>query len=87
MMDVREWALKWIEGSFRSYVKGRTHLNMVLGRVKRAVESYGVKENEVFGILELIKGPLVLPSMPVEEKARKVAELKSALEGMFKQRK
>jgi hypothetical protein len=43
----RDWALRWVRGSVESYLLGRTSLEVVRGRVRRAVESYGVSPEEV----------------------------------------
>jgi len=39
----KNWALNWVKGSIVSYLRGNTPVNIVKGRIKRAVESYGVK--------------------------------------------
>ena len=77
---MKEWALKWVEGSVLSYARERTSLNVVLGRIRRAVESYGVNRGDVRAIIEVIqKSPVYLPALSVEEKSIKLIPLKEKL--------
>ena len=77
----KEWAMKWLEGSILSYVRGRITLAMLLGRIKRALESYSVKKEDVRAILLLIRdNPAYLPSFTKEEKDSKVKSVLNALE-------
>ena len=36
--NFREWALKWIEGPVVGYIKGSTPLNILMGRIRRALK-------------------------------------------------
>jgi hypothetical protein len=79
----KSWVLKWIEGSTVSYIAGRTSLNILLGRIKKAVENYGVDRNEVLAIIDVIeRSPVYLPSLSQEEKSSKLEPLRKAIEGM-----
>jgi len=79
----KDWALKWIEGSTVSYITGRTSLNILLGRIKRAVEDYGVDKSEVLAIIDVIeRSPVYLPSLSREEKGSKLEPLRRAVENM-----
>ena len=77
----REWALKWVEGSVVSYIKGSTPLNILLGRIKKALKSYDVTLNDINLLLKSIE---VDPkySMPVEVRREKIRELRKALESL-----
>jgi hypothetical protein len=79
----KDWALKWIEGSMVSYIAGRTSLNILLGRIKRAIEDYGVDRSEVLAIIDVIeRSPVYLPSLSQEEKGSRLEPLRRALENM-----
>ncbi|RLE84452.1 MAG: hypothetical protein DRJ67_10555 [Thermoprotei archaeon] len=79
----KEWALKWIRGSILSYVTGGITLRMVVGRIRRALKSYGVKKGEVIAIIDVIQdSPVYLPSLSRDEKASKLEPLRRALEEM-----
>jgi len=79
----KEWAMKWLEGSILSYVKGRITLAMLLGRIRRALESYSIRKEDVRAILSLIQdNPAYLPSLTKEEKESKVKTVLNALEGI-----
>lgn len=81
--DTREWALKWIEGSLISFLRGRTPLNMLIGRIERAIESYGVSPTDVLSLIALIENsPLYLPSLPAEEKKARLKPVKEVVEKM-----
>jgi len=78
--ELTKWALKWIEGSVLSYVQGRTTLSIVVGRVKRAIRSYGVTEEEVIALIDLIEqSPVYLPTMSRNEKAARLQSLRDDL--------
>ncbi|MFZ8783809.1 MAG: hypothetical protein ACO2OR_07530 [Desulfurococcaceae archaeon] len=49
----KDWALKWLEGFVVSYFFGRTSLEEVLGVIKRAIKSYGVKPREIGAFIAL----------------------------------
>uniref|UniRef100_A0A7J3YVK9 Uncharacterized protein n=1 Tax=Ignisphaera aggregans TaxID=334771 RepID=A0A7J3YVK9_9CREN len=68
----KNWALNWIKGSIVSYLRGDTPINIIKGRIKRAVESYGVKPEEIGVIINLLQiDPLLtIPRELREEKAR-----------------
>jgi hypothetical protein len=79
----RDWALRWVRGSVESYLLGRTSLAVVEGRVRRAVESYGVSPEEVRAIIgSLLVDPLVsVPRELREERARPILDFVKRLEG------
>ena len=76
----REWALKWVEGSVVSYIRGSTPLNILLGRIRKALKM-GVTLNDVDLLLKSIE---VDPkySIPVEVRREKIEELRKALESL-----
>jgi hypothetical protein len=73
---MRDWALNWIRGSIESYLRGKTPINIVKGRIKRAIESYGVKPEEVGTIINLLQvdPSLTIPRELREERARPLLE-------------
>jgi hypothetical protein len=79
----RDWALRWVRGSVESYLLGRTSLEVVRGRVRRAVESYGVSPGDVEAIVSsLLVDPLVgIPRELREERARPILDFVKRLEG------
>ena len=79
----RDWALRWVRGSVESYLLGRTSLEVVEGRVRRAVESYGVSPGDVEAIVSsLLVDPLVnIPRELREERARPILDFVKRLEG------
>jgi hypothetical protein len=82
--SLRGWALKWVEGSIVSYMQDRISLKILIGRIKKAVASYGVGEKEVLAIIGVIQSsPVYLPSLSQEEKAHRLAPLLEALTGEF----
>jgi len=72
----RSWALNWVKGSIASYLRGNTPINMVKGRIKRAVESYGVKPEEIRAIVSLLQidPSLTIPRELREERAKSLLE-------------
>jgi hypothetical protein len=42
ILTAKDWALRWIRGFIESYFIGKTPLEIVKGRIKRAVKSYDV---------------------------------------------
>lgn len=75
-----EWALKWVEHSILSYTNGETSLNILLGRIRRAMERYGIKRGNVLAIIELLqKNPVYLPLLSEEERSSKLRPLKKML--------
>ncbi|MCC6014649.1 MAG: hypothetical protein LM564_02975 [Desulfurococcaceae archaeon] len=81
--STRDWALRWVRGSVESYLLGRTSLEVVEGRVRRAVESYGVSPGDVEAIVSsLLVDPLVgIPRELKEERARPLLDFVRRLEG------
>jgi len=79
----RDWALRWVRGSVESYLLGRTSLEVVRGRVRRAVESYGVSPGDVEAIVSsLLVDPLVgTPRELREERTRPLLDFVKRLEG------
>jgi hypothetical protein len=73
---VRNWALNWVRGSIESYLRGNTPINIVKGRIKRAIESYGVKPEEISTIINLLQidPSLTIPRELREERARPLIE-------------
>jgi hypothetical protein len=79
----RDWALRWVRGSVESYLLGRTSLEVVRGRVRRAMESYGVSPGDVEAIVSsLLVDPLVgIPRELREERVRPLLDFVRRLEG------
>jgi len=78
---LREWGIEWIRGSIRSYFLGTTSLDMLKGKIRRAIKSYDVKPEEVETITNLlILDPgLNVPKSLREEKAKPLLEYVSQL--------
>ena len=59
-----------------SYLRGNTSINIVKGRIKRAVKSYGVKPEEIGAITSLLQidPSLTIPRELREERARPLLE-------------
>jgi len=70
----REWALKWLKGSVESYFRGKTSLEIVVGRIRKALESYNVSFDEVKQIVNslLLDPSINVPKDVREEKAREL---------------
>jgi len=66
-----------------SYILGRTRLEVVKGRVRRAVESYGVSLEDVRAVVSsLLVDPLVdVPRELREERIRLLTDFLRQLEG------
>jgi len=79
----RDWALRWVRGSLGSYISGRTRLEVVKGRVRRALESYGVSAEDVKSIVSsLLLDPLLdVPRELREERVRPLLNFLTQLEG------
>jgi len=79
----RSWALRWVRGSVGSYILGRTRLEVVRGRVRRAIESYGVSPEDVRAIVSsLLSDPLLdVPRELREERVRPLMDFLRQLEG------
>ena len=78
----RDWALRWVRGSVESYIAGRTRIEVVKGRIRRAVRSYGVSPEEVGAIISLLQiDPLLnVPRELRKERARPLLEFIEELE-------
>jgi len=78
----RDWALRWVRGSVESYIAGRTRIEVVKGRIRRAVRSYGVSPEEVGAIISLLQiDPLLnVPKELRKERARPLLEFIKELE-------
>jgi hypothetical protein len=76
-LSEKEWALKWLRGSIESFFRGKTSLQIVVGRVRRAVESYSVSVAEVKQIIGslLIDPSINIPREIREEKAKELLKL------------
>jgi len=59
-----------------SYLRGNTSINIVKGRIKRAVKSYGVKPEEIGAIISLLQidPSLTIPRELREERAKPLLE-------------
>jgi hypothetical protein len=80
----RDWALKWIEGSLLSFVENKTPLNIMVGRIRKSVESYGVKLSDLKLLMDMIEqSPIYLPSVPREEKIARLKLLRGTVETIF----
>jgi len=81
-MDVKEWALKWIQGSIISYLKGSISFRMLLGRINRALNSYGIERAEILAIISAIQAnPVYFPSLSQEDKASRLEPVRRAVAG------
>ena len=80
----RGWALRWVKGSIESYILGRTSLELIKGRIKKAVESYGVSPKDVSAIINsILVDPLInIPKELREEKTKPLIEFIEDLEGV-----
>jgi len=73
-MQSKEWYYKWTEGVIVGYLKGTIEEKRALGMLKRAKENIG--EEDLKSLIKAIEiSPIYLPSMPKEEKIRKINEL------------
>jgi len=74
--SMRNWALNWIKGSIESCLRGSTPVNIVKGRIKRAIESYNVKPEDVEAVISLLQRDpsLTIPKELREERARPLLE-------------
>jgi len=78
--------LGWVKGSIVSYFSGEIPLEVVMGVVRRAIESYGVKPREIRDVisLEILDPGLNIPSKLREEKARSLLEFIERLKSVRK---
>jgi hypothetical protein len=81
-VSLRDWALGWVKGSIVSYFSDKTSLNAVMGIIRRAIKSYGVKPGEIRDIigLKILDPGLNVPRKTREEKARPLLEFIEKLE-------
>ena len=78
--EIKDWAMKWVEGSIISCVKGKTPLNMVVGRIRRALNSYGLKMDEILALIDAIENnPVYLPTLSKVEKSIKLKPIRDAV--------
>ncbi|MEM1696272.1 MAG: hypothetical protein QXJ64_09825 [Thermosphaera sp.] len=49
---MKKWALNWLRGSVRSYLDGGTSKKIVLGRMRKCYEHYGVSLHEIRLLIE-----------------------------------
>jgi hypothetical protein len=79
-LEIKDWAMKWVEGSIISCVKGKTPLNMVVGRIRRALNSYGLKMDEILALIDAIENnPVYLPTLGKVEKSIKLKPIRDAV--------
>jgi hypothetical protein len=82
-LEVKDWAMKWVEGSIISCVKGKTPLNMVVGRIRRALNSYGLKMEEILALIDAVESnPVYLPTLSKAEKSIKLKPIREAVAEM-----
>jgi len=82
-LEIKDWAIKWVEGSIISCVKGKTPLNMVVGRIRRALNSYGLKMDEILALIDAVESnPVYLPTLSKAEKSARLKPIKDALIGL-----
>jgi hypothetical protein len=82
-LEIKDWAMKWIEGSIISCVRGRTPLNMVVGRIRRALNSYGLRMDEILALIDAVESnPVYLPTLSKAEKSARLKPIKEALIGL-----
>jgi len=79
-LEIKDWAIKWVEGSIISCVKGKTPLNMVVGRIRRALNSYGLKMDEILALIDAIESnPVYLPTLSKVGKSIKLKPIRDAV--------
>jgi hypothetical protein len=79
-LEVKEWAMKWVEGSIISCVRDRTPVNMVVGRIRRALSSYGLKTDEILALIDAVESnPVYLPTLSKAEKSVKLKPIREAV--------
>ncbi|MEM1687701.1 MAG: hypothetical protein QW456_11300 [Ignisphaera sp.] len=77
--DQREWALNWLKGSIVSYMRGGISLVMLLGRVRRCIESYNIKPSDIEVLIEVIVRDPVLNLGSSDERVKRLEPLKEFL--------
>ena len=74
----KEWFLKWAEGTTLGFIRNRIELNRAKGMLKTAINNIGEEKlSLIFKNIE--QNPIYLPSIPSEEKAKKLEILKKEL--------
>jgi hypothetical protein len=75
-VSLRDWALEWVKGSIVSYFSDKTSLNAVMGIIRRAIKSYGIKPGEIRDIISLktLDPGLNILSKVKEEKTKPLLE-------------
>jgi hypothetical protein len=74
ILTAKDWALRWIRGSIESYFIGKTPLEIVKGRIRRAVKSYNV--NPSLEVVQLLEG-CIKPKRIIFAEASLSKEIKS----------
>ena len=76
---VTQWGLKWAEGTILGYVRRTIELNRAKGMLRRAMEIIG--KDKLSAIIKNIEENPVyyLPTIPREEKAKRLKLLKKEL--------
>jgi len=83
---VRQWALKWVEGTVLGFARDRLEFNRALGMLRRGREMItDVEFQAIFAAIET--SPLYLPSMTPERRKAKLKPLRDALFGHPKEAK
>ncbi|MEM2128458.1 MAG: hypothetical protein QXN86_02220 [Candidatus Methanomethylicaceae archaeon] len=58
-------------------------MNLVTGRIRKCIESYGIKVDEVKAMIEAIEqNPAYLPALSMEEKIARLKPVKDAVKDM-----
>jgi len=78
--DLKSWALNWLKGSFVSYLRGATSERVMLGRIKRCLESYGISLEEIRKLVISITLDPSLNLGPAEEQQKRLDKLLRRLE-------
>ena len=81
-LDLKSWALNWLKGSFVSYLRGATSERIILGRIKRCLESYGISLEEVRKLAISITLDPSLNLGPTEEQQERLDKLLRKLENV-----
>ena len=72
-----------IENLILSYLRGgkRITINQIIGKIKRAIESYGLTKADVIAIIDRIRSdPSKLPLMKKEDKLAKLKPIRDIVE-------
>lgn len=72
-MSLKDYAIKWLEGTILSYVDGSTSLSEVLSRIKKATEVHRVSIREVNRLMRKIE------SIANEKEKAKLRELRELI--------